>query len=579
MAQIQDLVQIKPLSCQATTLTMNQNAELAKFLLEEMKTHSNVTKNAKHYLGTLLLLLDPLLAQEDACGIKQKMQDKINQYKKQNKKIKTPKPKNLSNVPQPLFIIFGTLLPLKDSIKMRCLNKFFYQEFTNKQLIKRRQWNNDKYLTVDRSILHHIELGPPNSLKYQYPIATSIDLGVNYDDKRAEFFNNDLGNLDRPWFHNDRHKPYWNSFFEYCNDLWIQNGSINILEFIPISILFDKQNNTNNIDIYMSIYGDNVECDQSFHVFNTKYTEYLKNECNDCNDNIRTIDKLEFQDVTSHSVGNEITFFMETLKENFLNLSMVSCQLHIHSINQLNAVFHPKLQSLKLHNQTSIWIDEKLLIMDNIHNQCGNLRALYLRHCVHYYSNDTPGTILKNLTKLAMLNTVTQIEISLDLSHWFQCLQFLDSDGWLRSLLNSDDRDIQCPKIECIRIDAWIGLTWQCEMIIEQINYLNDIVKHIHNSVKKIGFYLTVSNDYNGANLRLPWFMRDFNGDSELTKEDIPLSNTKITQTLRKESIAKVCQWLVRSQKRWSDQQNEQLIQIEFECNTCNTVIANGIDD
>ena len=155
----------------------------------------------------------------------------------------------------------------------------------------------------------------------------------------------------------------------------------------------------------------------------------------------------------------------------------------------------------------------------------------------------------------------------------------MDSDGWLRSLLNSDDRDIQCPKIECIRIDAWIGLTWQCEMIIEQINYLNDIVKHIHNSVKKIGFYLTVSNDYNGANLRLPWFMRDFNGDSELTKEDIPLSNTKITQTLRKESIAKVCQWLVRSQKRWSDQQNEQLIQIEFECNTCNTVIANGIDD
>ena len=78
----QEVVQIKSLSCQASTLTMVQNQELARMLLEEMKSHSKVAENAQRYLGTLLLLLDPLLDKQD--DIKEKMQHEIDQYKENN---------------------------------------------------------------------------------------------------------------------------------------------------------------------------------------------------------------------------------------------------------------------------------------------------------------------------------------------------------------------------------------------------------------------------------------------------------------------------------------------------------------
>ena len=117
-----------------------------------------------------------------------------------------------------VFDVLGPFLPLYERIKMRYLNKFFYQEFTNTNLNNRRQWNNDNYLIINRSLLNHIELQRPNSLRYQYPNATKIDLGPYFD---------------RPWFNDERHKQYWNTFFEYCSDLWIHNGCINILEFIP----------------------------------------------------------------------------------------------------------------------------------------------------------------------------------------------------------------------------------------------------------------------------------------------------------------------------------------------------------
>ena len=407
------------ISIQASLLTDNQNTTLIKVLFEEIESCNDVKQNVKKCFGTLYLLLKPLLDDK----IKDKIQKEIRQLAK-NQQLKPDRVLQgyMSPLTTDTFIHLAGFLSWEESVKMRHLNKYCNKEFVNIDLIKQRRSMNEAPFVVDQFIFNHIQFGGDSSLLYQYPIATAIDLGIEEDDNRADLFNADLANYHKPFFECNRFKEYWNAFFAHSNDISFRQGSINMLEHMSIETVFN-QKHANPVNIQLDLKSDRTLCQQSFDTFKTNYQQYLSDECKNSNENIRTIKVLKFVNTNDHGVGRQVQSFIEIFKCNFLHLSLVSCVVRIESKEELYAIFHSKLETLQIYDESAIIIDDKLLPIkndcddnksndndnsnDNNYDQNSNLHTLYLTHFIDSQCEDDPrDTLLKimQIFKTAVLS-------------------------------------------------------------------------------------------------------------------------------------------------------------------------------
>ena len=195
-----------------------------------------------------------------------------------------------------------------------------------------------------------------------------------------------------------------------------------MLEYISIETVFNKKH-ANPVHIQFDLKSGGIYYEESFKTFKSNYQQYLSDECKISNENIRTIEVLKFVNTNDHAVGRRVKSFIEIFKCNFLHLSLVSCVVRIESKEELYAIFHSKLETLQIYDESAIIIDDKLLPIkndcddnksndndnsnDNNYDQNSNLHTLYLTHFIDSQCEDDPrDTLLKimQIFKTAVLS-------------------------------------------------------------------------------------------------------------------------------------------------------------------------------
>lgn len=486
---------IKTLSYQASLMSKDDNQKIIAQLFKSIQSHPDVINHPKQYLGTLFLLLESLLNNDI---IQQQIQNKINELTN-NRSLKPQNQGFISKLPTDVLAEVSPFLTRKENIRMRHVSKLFNVEFSNKYLIIKSHWNEDKFFEINQYILNHIIFGQPNSLQYEFPNAIIVNVGV-------------LHKCHKNWFKNDQNIQCWNSLFSYVNQIRITQYNIHMLPYIPINIVFNASHGL-SIDIELNL---EMNCEStcsshngvhvtrmsvshipnkksSLKTFQTNYESYFANQCNNDFHKIRKIDILKI----SHCwQSHKIISLLTTLTKNFGHLSLYQCQMCVGTIEELNAIFHPHLETLQLRNGSQILCDKNILIINDQNNdvQYGNIQTLFIN--VGSYSMTSLQKTLSNLTHLRTMSKVQTLHIKLtNLSLNSKPTCFIYGKGFLYRLLHTKYTDIYLPQLKNIYIKVIITDTHDLDDLIKQINELGSIVNHIHDNINSIQFMLHVINN------------------------------------------------------------------------------------
>ena len=263
----------------------------------------------------------------------------------------------LSNLNSDIIDYFGTFLSKKQSIEIGYLNKQLYIE-TQKQsyLLKRL---NDPPLVLNSNQCEKFFDKQTNQFPYSLP--THLHLSICNIEQQQQLQHSQ-------W--------YTKNAFSVLNNFQCDSYVNECLAAIPIKQFFCQNRNRNlqhftqqarSSQIKKFEISATVWNKEAITTFCNNFTQYFILDCKNNVNNVRNIEQLtvENTDTTIHDMSE----LLLTLGQISNKIKMISCQLHVDTINELQAIFHTNLKAFEYDVYSIVEIDNNSSNNNNNDNE------------------------------------------------------------------------------------------------------------------------------------------------------------------------------------------------------------------
>ena len=257
---------------------------------------------------------------------------------------------SLSNLNSDVFDYIGIFLTKQESISLGCLNKQLYIETQKLSFVLNRCKDSDEHnpLVLNDDCVHELLLPWSSPYSYNFPLHLSLrDFECNNFTKRSLQSWNRIVKQD-----------FFNNFFLRLN--YLSCGTIGLLKYIPINILFNNKGNFYDSDesreyinkFNISLVLSNTYDDDNYDIDLEKFYQNLKEYKMKNGSKMRKIQHFRFQAITFW--GSISLTIADILKKIFLLCCSMSesiiigsdiDKLGINNLNELEQMFHSKLKS------------------------------------------------------------------------------------------------------------------------------------------------------------------------------------------------------------------------------------------
>lgn len=414
----------------------------------------------------------------------------------------------------------------EEFIGFGCINRKFYVETHKKSVIVNRRCKTDKPMILNTNkmsqLIDYINQRQYTTIEYCFPINLVID-GITS--------NNDINNKISNFLSVAHNRQIFNSIFTHVNSISFDGNSVVIdpchPHLIPIDVLFNGENNTDTLNVEINFIDDNP-CDWPNCNF---VNDYYSIDQNQSENNvkltpIRQIEQISF-DNRHGSEDENIIPFLTKLNMNYNKIVMNRCDLIFDTFDELQKIFHSKLQSCKIcqlnnsnidkfNSQTvdcsmttlTVDWDSKDIIKPLFDcNAIANVQFLTINQIA--LTSCVTNPIFKKMSNDEIVN-----QYNIDMIDSWQ-------DGLISNILNPHYYDIYLPNLQIINLSVLLGNSHNIIDFIEElkkITILNVIsgiriiftLELVHGFIKLKNYGLSIP-DYNHLMWCVLYFVFWFN--------------------------------------------------------------------
>ena len=240
-------------------------------------------------------------------------------------------------------------------------------------------------------------------------------------------------------------RELFNNLFSSLDSLAITERRCNLMPYVPVSILFNKDANNGQPLHTLSIDGCKKSPGSQNHLnkFFDNYTKYFNDDCDGDINKIRSINTLELVDPIERAKKACMTF-----SPNYKILTVGGGRLRIENNGEFYKIFHSNLERLELGDMTKIEFSHTVRSLIDP-KQFSNLKTLNIEARNSYLDSHVLYT-WKNVANMGLFQNVEKIIFS-SILYPSSILPISDQNGFLRDIFKyQHEKAIVAPNLKLI---------------------------------------------------------------------------------------------------------------------------------